>query len=70
MCERSIAGWKAKSKFSSVWLSGRLETLSEVFTRRSSRPESSAASSWSRKACGAISARTASPSNSPSRSAA
>jgi hypothetical protein len=27
MRDRSIAGWNAKSKFSSVWPSGRLETL-------------------------------------------
>jgi hypothetical protein len=52
MRERSIAGWTAKSKLSSVRPSGRFETLSEVFTPHASRPERSAASSWSSKACG------------------
>ena len=41
MRERSIAGWKAKSKFSSVWPVGRPDSLSEVFTRRPSRPDCS-----------------------------
>ena len=46
--DRSIAGWKAKSKFSSVCPVGRFDSRSDVFTRRSSRPDSSAASSRSR----------------------
>jgi len=42
MRERSIAGWKAKSKFSSVGPVGIFAVFSIVRTRRSSRPERSA----------------------------
>jgi hypothetical protein len=42
MRDRSIAGWKAKSKFSSVWPVGIFELFSIVRMRRSSRPARSA----------------------------
>ena len=67
---RSIDGWKAKSKFSSVCPVGRPDSRSDVLTRRSSRSDSSAASNRSRNACAGTSLRTASPSRGPRCSAA
>ena len=59
---RSIAGWKAKSKFASVCPVGRFDSRSAVFTRRDSRPEISAPSSTSRNSCAGTGLRTASAS--------
>ena len=66
LIERSIAGWNAKSKFSSVWPVGIFEVFSIVLMRRSSRPDRSASTRRSKKTWAGISARTASVSR-PSR---